>query len=636
MFGFVGYRRVRRLGAGALLAAGIAMPGRAVADADDVVPRVVFDSVVVTARRLELGRQSVPASREDLHRSLEALGLQIVRRGVGLANDLYADGFRRGDISVTVDGERYHAACPNRMDPPTSLAIPVDVSTLSWDRRSTAPASGLGGHVALERRVPGRESRALGLIEGDLVRSRDGSASFALESRGQRLSGRWTSGRSYADGGGSNFRDRYGYRDADVRYEQGDLSWRGAAGAWTWGAQGGLTRDVPFAYLQMDERVNELWGASLGHAGTRAYVNRTRHLMDNGLRAPRATMSTASDQVTGGVAGRAYGVRWDAFARAWNANNTILTPATTLRSHLMPRYRQVGAVASREALVGRLRVDVRLGFTRAAIADGAVLPAYRLLDAGAGPSRGFVPFTLGIGRFHELATGRLGWSAEVASEPPSAEQMWIVVRRPVVAGSKRPDWIGAPGLAAPIRASLRGEWRAPHADAEVSGSFIDGSVLPSAVRLGGVPYQTYANEDAALLSARAVIHHGVHEAVARYTLGWNLDRRTALAEIAPFEFSFTSQPALGRWLRGMVRVSGAGRQTRVDPALGELGTAAWGRLDLGATWHPHPELTFAAELVNVTDALHAQHLSYLRDPFASGFRVTEPGRTVRVALTAGR
>lgn len=637
MLAFIQFVSARRPGALLGIALAAILPSSSVAgETEPVVPRVVFDSITVTARRLELGRSSTAAGRDELNRSLEQLGLAIVRRGVGLAGDLYADGYRRGDIAVTVDGERYHAACPNRMDPPTSLAVPVDIAALTWDRRSTEPASGLGGLVALERLRPGRESHVLAALEGDVWRSRDGGASAAIESHGQRLSGRWMAGRSYTDGGGSDFRERYGYRDADVRFEQGDLSWRGAVGEWGWGAQGSLTRDVPYAYLQMDERVNELWNASIARGATRAYVNRTRHRMDNGLRAPTPTMSTASDQVTAGALGRVAGIGWDVFGRAWNANNTIRTPMTTLRSHLLPRYRQVSGVAARSFSRGPQRFDLRLGLTRAAIADGAALPAYRALDADAGAARWFVPFTLGMGRFHSLGPARVGWSAEVVSEPPSAEQLWILVRRPMMNGVKRPDWLGAPGLDAPIRASLRAEWRTTPAELEISGSWIEGYVLPRAFRVGTNPYQSYANEDAALLTGRATVRHGFNDALVRYTLGWNLDRRVSLAEIAPFEFVITSRPPLASGLEALVRVAGAGAQNRVDFALGEQRTPAWGRLDLGASWRPRAGVTATAEVVNVTDALFAQHLSYVRDPFASGVRVHEPGRTVRLTLTAGR
>ncbi|MCS7052925.1 MAG: hypothetical protein NZM09_04235, partial [Ignavibacterium sp.] len=42
-------------------------------------------------------------------------GFSVIRRGLNFTQDLYSEGFSRGDIKVIVDGEQYHVACPNRM-----------------------------------------------------------------------------------------------------------------------------------------------------------------------------------------------------------------------------------------------------------------------------------------------------------------------------------------------------------------------------------------------------------------------------------------------------------------------------------------------------------------------------------------
>jgi len=47
-------------------------------------------------------------------------------------------------------------------------------------------------------------------------------------------------------------------------------------------------------------------------------------------------------------------------------------------------------------------------------------------------------------------------------------------------------------------------------------------------------------------------------------------------------------------------------------------------------------VNLALEVENVTDALYTHHLSYLRDPFAAGLRVWEPGRIVRLTASFDR
>ncbi len=617
-----------------LAAAATASP--VAAAAETVYP---LDSITVVARRVTFGASASVSSREDLNRSLERLGLSLVRRGVALGTDLYADGFRRGDLAVVVDGERYHCACPNRMDPPTSLAIPIELADVTWDRASGGLGAGLAGRLVLRRETPSEAWRARGAAEGDLARSRDGSASFALEGRGQRLSGRGTAGGSYADGGGSTFRDRYGFRDGRVRYWQGDLAWHGARGRAAWGAQGTVTRDVPYAYLLMDERVNDLWNASFAYGPYKVYASHARHLMDNGLRTSSApgpmamSMSTAADQTTVGLLGRAGAVELEAWAREWNANNTIATSMRRAENHLMPRYRQWAVNAARRFAAGPVVVAARAGVTRAGIGDGAALARHRALHPDAGSERWFAPFALAATR---TFGGAARWSAmaEVASEPPGAEQLYITVRRPMMPVVK-PDWTGNPGLAPPLRGSLRGQLDTRLATLELGGSWVDGYVLPVAGRAGATPHVTYANADAALLSGRASGRLPYAEWTLAYTLGWNLDARTELAEVAPFTASLVARPPLGAGVEGLVRVETAARQYRVDESLGETGTPAWGRLDLGLRWSPGPGASASLEVVNVTDALYGEHLSYARDPFAAGLRVMSPGRTVRLALSVG-
>lgn len=617
---------VRRTGF-VLLALAAPLPARAAAAVHQL------DSITVDARRVTFGASAQVSSREDLNRSLESLGLLLVRRGVALGSDLYADGFRRSDVSVVVDGERYHCACPNRMDPPTSLAIPIELESATWDRTSAGAGSGLAGRLSLRRAEPSRAWRARGGVEGDLLRSRDGSGSVAIEGAGQRLSARAMAGGSYEDGGGSTFRDRYGFRDGRVRYTQADLAWRGTRGRAAWGVQGSVTRDVPYAYLSMDERENDLWNASFAFGGAKAYVNRARHLMDNGLRASATGMSTTADQTTAGVIGRLAGAELEAWGREWNAHNTIATPMRRVENHMLPRYRQWSASAARRFAAGPARLSARLGLSRATIGDGAVLPFYRALHPGAEGSRWFAPFALGAARGFG-ANERFTALAEIASEPPTAEQLYIVVRRPPMT-PRRPDWSGNPELASPLRGSLRAQWSGWPATLELGGSWVADYVLPQARRAGAVPYLTYRNADAALLSGRAGGRLPRTDWSLAYTLGWNLTAKSELAEIAPFTATVTSRPPLFGGVEGLVRVETAAAQNRLDESLGETHTVSWARLDLGLRWAPRPGASAALEVNNVTDALYGEHLSYVRDPFASGLRVTAPGRTLRLALSVG-
>jgi iron complex outermembrane recepter protein len=78
----------------------------------------------------------------------------------------------------------------------------------------------------------------------------------------------------------------------------------------------------------------------------------------------------------------------------------------------------------------------------------------------------------------------------------------------------------------------------------------------------------------------------------------------------------------------------AADQERVDAALREERTPGWGVLNVSAGLK-RGKLRATLGVANVFDRLYTDHLSYQRDPFRSGARVPEPGRSVYVNASAG-
>lgn len=611
----------------------LALPATAAGDAAGERPVVTLEPVEVSARRIRFDATETITARADLTRALSRLGYSIVRRGVPLGADLAADGFRRGDIAVVVDGQRYHSACPNRMDPPTSLALPIEIESATREYVAGAPTAGLAGQLSLQRSAPSRDLRARGGLTLTGGSGEEGDASVALEGRGHRLAARWARGESHRDARGASFGDRYGYREEDVWYSQADAAARVTAGAVRLGLQGTRTRDVPFAYLLMDERENDLWNASAQLGDARAYVNHARHRMDNGLRVSSMRMRTLAEQTTVGLAGRAAGAELEGFWREWDADNEIAMGATLRRNHLIPGYHQWSANASRPWTAGPFTGTARIGWTRGSISDRPVLAEYRALHAGAQAVRTYVPFSASAGWRSEALSAVL----EAVLDPPGAEQLYVLVRRPpAMTGTARPDWIGNPELRAPVRTTLRGGTGLAGVELQVHGSFVADAVQPAARMVGMRQVTTFENVDAASAGLRIERRTERLDASVVWTAGWNLTRRRPLSEIPPVTATIEGRWPLRRGFELLGRVQGAGRQSRVDDALGETGTPGWARLDLGMAWHGADGVRVAIEVENVTDAYYAEHLSYLRDPFASGTRVTEPGRSVRLALSMGR
>jgi hypothetical protein len=55
--------------------------------------------IEVTAQRTYMGRSSIPIEKDNLSRVLERSGFKLIRKGVFFAQDVYADGLKRGDIT---------------------------------------------------------------------------------------------------------------------------------------------------------------------------------------------------------------------------------------------------------------------------------------------------------------------------------------------------------------------------------------------------------------------------------------------------------------------------------------------------------------------------------------------------------
>jgi iron complex outermembrane receptor protein len=65
--------------------------------------------------------------------------------------------------------------------------------------------------------------------------------------------------------------------------------------------------------------------------------------------------------------------------------------------------------------------------------------------------------------------------------------------------------------------------------------------------------------------------------------------------------------------------------------LNESATPSWNKFDLGLAYS-FSSFTLNLEVDNIANQNYYQHLSYFRNPFSSGARVYEPGRTIRLRI----
>lgn len=591
----------------------------------------VVDTLVVRPHRAAPGdaaRAVDPAA--DLAGQLRGTALELIRKGAGCVSDVYADGFKKSDFTVAVDGERHTTACPNRMDTRVGQVNFLLLQRVDVSRGGGALQNGLGGRVAYTRRPPSEETRVLARLAGAFAASDETDAALVVEGKRTRGAVRWRRGGPWTSGDDAPFAATYGYA---LTPDHSILEFQ-AARAWDAGdAAAGYesSTDVLFPYLKMDERENDHYEASFSHRGWRAYLNRNEHLMDNGLRTSLAMMDMTTDatNTTAGVVGRDV----ELWIRNWDADNRI-TPAANpmmgVTNRMLPDVTRAGVQARRTVEVGGNRLDLRLGLIRTSAGDDATRALTDGLFPGHDRSQWSVPAGLTLGRDVPAAGGVLALAVEAAADAPSPEQMFIAVDKPMTS----PTWLGNPELADPVRGTLRAAWRRAGLTAELFATRVWGYPYLRKLMVGGQAYQTYGGVDAMLLGANVNYRSELLDASLVWNYGEKADDAGPLAEIRPLQLTVEGRTPERRGVRGFARVTATAEQDRVDTSLNEWSTDSWTTLDLGAEWRRGP-WRWRAELANLADEAYARHLSFLRDPFAAGVPVFEPGRTFRIVGVYG-
>ena len=220
-----------------------------------------------------------------------------------------------------------------------------------------------------------------------------------------------------------------------------------------------------------------------------------------------------------------------------------------------------------------------------------------------------------------------GFILEAAGEAPDLEELYISVNKPMA----KPNWIGNPNLDQTIRGGLRGMIAYENLNLDVYYSQLWNYV--NLIKIPGEkPVQTYDNINARLIGANFSFTSEYADLNFSYTYGENLTDDSPLSEIRPFESTLTLRSPKFWEMTLFANVAYEAEQTRVDVMLNESTTSAWYKADIGIRYELD-YLKINLMIENVTNQLFYKHLSYLRNPFASGSNVFEPGRNLYLSLT---
>jgi iron complex outermembrane recepter protein len=650
-----------------------------------LVVSTVRDAVTVVA---DSPRDSVEAaeiresSARDVGEALSATpGVWKLRKG-GIANEVVVRGFQSANLNVLIDGQRINGACPSHMDPPSFHADFAEVDRIEVGKGpfDVKNEGGLGGTVNIVTRQPEAGWHATANLAGGSAGYVNPSATVSYGSGAvSALAGfSWRSSEAYRDGSGMRFTELTNYKASETEaaaFEVGTawgkvrfapLAGHAAEIAWTHQE----ANHVFYPYLKMDspwdrsDRVGFSYdiaggvntASSLKFTG---YYTQVDHWMTDqyrtsaGMAALGYSMATMANSRT--VGGKLQATLFsevtagvEAFHRFWETVNQMSMMGSYTTSYALPGATSDVAgvyadwkhpLSGTVSLVAGARFDWVSGRADPAKANTNLYYAYNgtrsTSYADAFPSGSVrVVFQPSVGT--EISGG-LGTKVRVA-EP---NELYYALKR---TGT---DWVGNPALSPSrntgldVAASIRrsGLYAALSLFANRVSDFVslhDQTLVIATPGIVNTSARSYANVDATLLGGELTAVATLTDRIflsgdVSYVRGSQEARpeigitSTNLAEMPPLRGRLGLRYDTGRFWAEAEGVFSAA-QTRVDSDLEETPTAGWGiaNLRLGANVGG---LALTAGIANVFDRLYYESLSYQRDPYRSGVKVPEPGRT---------
>jgi iron complex outermembrane receptor protein len=642
---------------------------------DSLLIRVTEGQSVEAARLSAAAVQSEPVQRLS-----GSASVSLSRMG-GRGLDPVIRGQNEERVDVLLDGMRVEGACPSRMDPPasrlsTSLAPVLEVRTsnrtLRWGPiaggqvvATTAAPEFSGDHLTTGHLTVGGADNG----DGKLV---NGSVAVGSKASYLRMAAGYDEANDYEDGDGNKVRSSYENAEGRV-----DAAWTADNGLYIKGLVSRQEeRDVKFPGRGMDapKTDTDLYRLEIGAPvaegswSLMAWQADVDHVMDNfSLREAAMRMQTDSQTRTQGARlvldqtinfTKDIAIGLDVESNEWDAtlfNGMNLDNPASLMWPGVERDR-VGVFV--EAF-HRIRVNTRLGAgirydrvemdaTRAGdsfrMMPGApmtmtpamlYMSAYGVTDTKADDNNvsGFI-----TGEWRLSPANTLEATASRSVRSPSVNERYVAQR------TMRGSWIGNPDLETEkhnkLEVSLSGRdgnwsWRpAVWVDQVEDYVYRFDTRNPD-----GTVDTRYANIDARLLGVEGLVgwSNGTWSTSSKLASvrGENRDADKALPRIPPVQFIQTlGWQHQGHTIEAEWQL--ARRQDRVDleAGLDPSTSPGYGVINLSGTHPLMANLSFTWALDNLFDNTWAYHVS--KDNLADSgvFRVNEPGRTVRAALTA--
>lgn len=617
-------------------------------------------------------KQLTKGNKVDLAQSLsDQPGIYTFAKGPA-AYDLVLNGLNRDNINVIVDGARIYGGCPSRMDSPI-FHIPtnaVQVVKITYGPFDVTNEGSLGGLVKIETIAPKRGIHA----NIDLNTNSYGFFNPNVEAS-------YYNGKVYFVGGYS-YQTALPYKDANGKRITDLVNYKNPPkrAYYMYSAFGKIgytptlntniylsylkknSNDVLYPFLGMDaiyDRTNIVTlhiskvrvSPVVNNLRFKVYYSDVYHKMTNQFRkAPMFSSVYAATHTYGGsfsmnINGITFGT--DAFLRKWFVEKTNMNKA----KFMIPDVKLVNQgfyVKKKFELEKRFLIEMgaRIDYTASRPSKGLqddnerTFPQFLVLYKkfyNTTPKRdrynfypsGYVNFSYTFGNRNKVYFG-FGHSARI----PDPEERYIFLLKPTGV------WLGNPNL----NTVKNNEF-----DFGFSGSFgklrvkvnnfyryINDYITLTKVKESGKVYVLYENTDAYMYGSDAKVEYDILDSLRltsttscvfghQNTNSKKYIRSSNIPDLVPLRERIALKYHKSRYSFVVDSILSA-RQTRVNSDVGEKRTPGYGVVDMRASYN-YRGFHMEAGIDNIFNKEYYSYTDYYSNPFNTGIKLPEPGRT---------
>ena len=603
-----------------------------------------------------------------------------IRKSGSYGFDPVLRGFKQEQIKILIDGcQSSIAACPNRMDPPTSQIAPnmTDYVEIMKGPHSLRYGNGIGGTVNYVSTKPSfsEKGKLFGRVTGGYESNGNiyrGEGLIGFKGKKYNLSfyGSWSEGGNYVDGDGKEVLARFkrGSAGTNLAFKLSEKQ------TLTLSVTRNFARNVDFPALPMDLINDDTWMVNLQHGiyfsnrslqswKTTIYGTYVDHLMNNYLKeiTPRiVNAETAANTVSAG--GRTEG--------RWNFNENQLFVGGDYR------YESAEGIRTREFLMGpnegKILTDNawqqgnisneglfaeyhlneqswlfifsgRLGFNQSKLND----PAPEFTEVQGDSKTSQINPGLSLGGIKQFVNGfKIGLWLGHAQRSASLTERFI---NSFAVGQDAYEMLGNPYLDPEANNQIDLTFSYESSSAVLSlnlftsfvnnyiSSVIVDSIAPKLPTSPGV--REYTNIDNAFLTGfefswSQKIAVGIqHQLAIAYTYGQNTTNVEPLPEIAPLDFRYA---LFGSYVKDKLKPKIAFRyvmeQDRIAESFGETTSPGFFLLDIDLSYSISKTIRVTAGVYNLLNETYYEHLN--RTVRGSDGPIYAPGTRFLITISA--